>query len=213
MAAAAAPGGRAQTVAAAIIAGGRGQRLGGVDKSALVIGGKTILDRQLAVLGPLFSRVLLVRAGLAPGSSIAAPSSVTVVHDRFPGKGPLAGIDAALAALVPGEDAVVCVGSDMPFLRPALLAQVRDTAPEAIAVVPRRAGRAEPLLARYGRAFTGPLAHALATGALAVRDLLAQQSTHWLDEATTRAADPKLRSFENVNTPEDLERLGALAEP
>jgi molybdenum cofactor guanylyltransferase len=211
MTAAAPPGGRAAKVAAAIIAGGRGQRLGGVDKSALVIGGQTILEHQIAVLTPLFSRVLLVRAAMAPGSSIASPSSVTVVHDRFAGKGPLAGIDAALAVLIPAEDAVVCVGSDMPFLRPALLAQIRDAATDAPAVVPRRAGHAEPLLARYGRAFMAPIAQALATGALSVRALLAQQSVHWLEEAALRSADPELRSFENVNTPEDLQRLAALA--
>jgi len=35
---------------AAILAGGRARRLGGRDKSRLVIGGRTILERQLDVL-------------------------------------------------------------------------------------------------------------------------------------------------------------------
>ncbi|HEY0713530.1 MAG TPA: NTP transferase domain-containing protein, partial [Polyangia bacterium] len=144
-------------VAAAIVAGGAGRRMGGVDKTKLVIAGQTILERQLAVLKPRFSRVFLVTA---PPSDNPAPLHTRLparlheVHDRgAPGRGPLAGIEAALAALSADEDAVVCVAGDMPLLQPALLELVRDQAPAALAVVPRlgRDRRPEPLLARYQR--------------------------------------------------------------
>jgi len=47
---------------------------------------------------------------------------------------------------------VVCVAGDMPFLAPGLIERLRDGAPGAPAFVPKVAGRAEPLLARYARA-------------------------------------------------------------
>ena len=67
-------------VAAAIIAGGRGRRLGGVDKGTLTVDGQTFLERQLAVLRPLFSRVLLVTN--APPSP--PPAGVVLLADRRP---------------------------------------------------------------------------------------------------------------------------------
>ncbi len=197
------------SVAAAIIAGGAGRRQGGRDKTTLVIDGQTILQRQLAVLQPRFSRVLLVR-GTAGAGEDAAPG-VTVVHDRAPGSGPLAGLDAALAALVPGETAVVCVAGDMPLLQPGLLDLLRDAYPAAAAVVPRIGGRADPLLARYAPACAPVIANALASHALRTTAVLGALDVAWLDEPVLRAVDPALFSFENANTPEDVARIEALA--
>jgi molybdopterin-guanine dinucleotide biosynthesis protein A len=192
---------------AAIVAGGQGRRLGGRAKALLEVGGRRIVDRQLAVLGPLFSRVVLVAS--EPG--LFADLGLPVIPDRVPGAGPLAGIDAALAALRPGEDALVCVAGDMPFLAAPALTLVRDHAPGAAAVAARVGGRPEPLFARYGRACAAPLQEALATGRLAAAAFLEAMGATFLDEPTLRAADPTLRSLINVNTPDDLARAERLA--
>lgn len=196
-------------VVAAIIAGGQGRRLGGSNKSALIIAGRSILERQLEVLRPRFARLLLVSN--TPPDPI--PAGVTLVRDRVPpGQGPLAGLDAALAALLPQEIAVVCVGGDMPLLAPALIELLRDVAPQAEAVVPRVGGHPQPLLARYARPCAARIAAALAAHAFKARALVDQLAVHWLDEPALRALDPDLTSFENLNTPEDLARLTALVE-
>lgn len=196
---------RSARVAAAIIAGGASRRQGGADKTALLVAGRTILERQLALLAPRFTRVLLV------ANTAAAPAGVTLLRDRVPGAGPLAGIDAALAALAPDEEAVVCVAGDMPLLAPALLELVRDHAPDAPAVVPRITGRPEPLLARYDRRVAPAIAAALATGAFKAATLVESLAVTWLDEPALRAVDPALTSFENANTPEDLAKICRLA--
>jgi molybdopterin-guanine dinucleotide biosynthesis protein A len=199
-------------VAAAIIAGGQARRMGGPrgNKGALLVAGRTILDRQLDVLLPRFSRVLLVTNADRPLSL----AGVTLVPDRVgPGLGPLAGLDAALAALLPHERAVVCVGGDMPLLAPALIELLRDTAWQADAVVPRVGGHAEPLLARYSRACAPAIATALAERNLKTSALVARLPVHWLEEPILRALDPDLASFENANTPEDLERIAARITP
>jgi molybdenum cofactor guanylyltransferase len=200
--------GRGHNVAAAIIAGGQGKRLGGTNKGALLIAGRSILERQIEVLRPRFSRLLLVC-----NQDADFPTGVTQVKDRVPpGQGPLAGLDAALAALLPDETAVVCVGGDMPLLVPALLEGLRDTAPAATAVVARVGQQAQPLLARYSRACAPAIAAALAAHAFKTSDVLAQFAVHWLDEPALRALDPTLASLQNVNTPEDLQRLALLAQ-
>jgi molybdopterin-guanine dinucleotide biosynthesis protein A len=191
----------AASVAAAVIAGGAATRLGGVPKSALVVGGRTIAQRLLETLRATFPRVLVVANDAGPW----AGQGVEVVPDSpaFRGAGPLAGIHAALAATAT-HAGVVCVAGDMPFVAVGLLALVRDHAPQAHAVVPRVAGRPEPLLARWGAACLPVIEARLAAGQRAVHQVFEALTTTFLDEAALRAVDPELRSFTNVNTPEDL---------
>ncbi|HET6148458.1 MAG TPA: molybdenum cofactor guanylyltransferase [Polyangia bacterium] len=217
-------------VVAAILAGGRGTRMGGegdrgITKGLLVVEGQRIIDRQLAVLRPCFAEVLLsandptpwadlglqvipdLPNSLAPHPPVPSPREAGRGSGRGAPRGPIAGLAAILAALPTGADAVVCVAADMPFLSPALLEHLRDTAPGAPAVVPRVADRAEPLLARYARAIAPVVAAQIAAGAHALVDLLARLDVAWIDEPELRALDPGLRSLVNVNTPADLARL------
>ena len=191
------------TGVAAIIAGGRAERLGGQPKGLLTVGGRRIVDRQLEVLRSVFARVFMVANDAAPFSDLG----VAIVPDRLPGAGPLAGLDAALAALRPDEPAVVCVAGDMPFLDPRALALLRDHAPGAEAVVPLIGERPDPLFARYARSCAPIVAEALAEGRRKAAALLDHLDVSYLDEATLRALDPTLAFLTNVNTPEDLARF------
>jgi molybdopterin-guanine dinucleotide biosynthesis protein A len=193
-------------VAGAIIAGGPASRLGGVAKPFLAVGGRTIAERQLALLRPALARVLVVANDPAPW----APLGVEVVPDRFANVGPLGGIHAALAA-VDDCDAVVCVAGDLPFLAPALIAALRDRAPGADAVAPRTAGGIEPLCARYARAVFPSVRARLRAGELAVHAFLQGGTVDWLEGAELAALDPDGHSFFNVNTPEDLRRADEIA--
>jgi molybdopterin-guanine dinucleotide biosynthesis protein A len=190
------------SVCAAVIAGGKAERLGGQPKGLLVVGGRRILDRQLEVLRAQFGRVFLVANDPTPWGDLA----LEIVPDRISGAGPLAGLDAALGALAPDEDAAVCVAGDMPFLDAGALALLRDH-PLADAVVPRIGGRPEPLFARYARGCLPAIQRALAEGRLKTQALLAELDAAYLDEPALRAIDPTLRFLTNVNTPEDLSRL------
>jgi molybdopterin-guanine dinucleotide biosynthesis protein A len=192
-------------VAAAIIAGGAAKRLGGQAKPALRIGARSISERLLEVMRVAFPRVLVVANDAAPWEGLG----VEVVSDVYRGAGPLAGVHAALVA-TPAHAGVVCVAGDMPFVAPALLALLRDHAPDAAAVVPRVAGLPEPLLARWGPACLPVIEARLASGQRAVHDVFDVVATTWLDEPALRAADPTLRSFLNINTPADLERARTL---
>jgi molybdenum cofactor guanylyltransferase len=193
-------------VAGAIIAGGTAARLGGVAKSFLTVGGRTIAERQLALLRGGLARVLVVANDPAPWE----PLGVEVVPDRVAGVGPLGGIAAALAA-ADDCDAVVCVAGDLSFVAPALLAALRDRAPGADAVAPRTAGGIEPLCARYARALLPGVEARLRAAELAIFEMLQGLAVDWIEGPELAALDPAGRSFFNVNTPEDLRRAEAIA--
>src|SRR5881394_1250332 len=103
---------------AAILAGGQATRFGGRDKSALLVDGATILDRQLAALGSVSDDLMIVgsaSAGDAAASAFARGqherASARFIPDIVPGCGPLGGVHAALTAARHG--AVLLVACDM----------------------------------------------------------------------------------------------------
>lgn len=100
------------TVFALILAGGAGERLGGVRKAELRVGGKRLVDR---VAGRLAAHAEVLLAVRHPARR--APALNTITDDRSFG-GPMAGIAAALEALSdrPDEDIVLTVAVDTPFL-------------------------------------------------------------------------------------------------
>jgi molybdenum cofactor guanylyltransferase len=194
-------------IAGAIIAGGPATRLGGVAKPFLTVAGRTIADRQVALLrGAGVARLFAVANDPAPWAALA----VDVVPDRVAGRGPLGGIQAALAAA--GDcDAVVCLAGDLPFVAPALLAALCGRTPGAGAVAPRTVGGIEPLCARYARALLPAVDARVAAGELAVHALLEGLAVDWIEGTELAALDPDGHSFFNINTPDDLRRAQALA--
>jgi molybdopterin-guanine dinucleotide biosynthesis protein A len=194
-------------VGVAIIAGGRATRMGApgtVVKGLLVVDGRRIIDRQLDVLRGRFDELIIVANDPAPWRELG----VRVVPDRHGGGGggigPLAGVDAALAAMPDGVDSMVCLAGDMPFINAGVVGLLRVAAPGAVAFVPRVAGRPEPLLARYGRAAQAAVGRQIEAGDYAMMHLLGRLDVTWLEEDELRAVDPQLRCLINVNTPDDL---------
>jgi molybdenum cofactor guanylyltransferase len=193
--------------AAAILAGGRARRMGGAWKGGLEVGGRAIVEREVAALARVCGEILLV----AGERAVEAPAPARLVIDRAPGLGPLAGIDAALAAT--RADALLVVGCDLPFLDERLLALVRDAAPDADAVMPRVGGRPQALHARYARSIAPAIAERLKRGELRLLELVASLRVHFLDEDELRAIDPALRGLTNVNTPDELAAARRAAGP
>ncbi len=176
-----------------VLAGGRSSRMGR-DKALLVLEGEAMAQRAAGVLGSFLQ---------APVALVGAPAryahlGLPVVEDRFPGDGPLAGIEAALSSTYT-RDWNLIVACDMPHLRVDILrglAAEADAHPEALCIMAVSSRGAEPLCAVWRREF-GPVARAaLAAGRRKVRDVVAEvQVAHFQineDSALT-----------NVNTPAD----------
>lgn len=185
---------------AAILAGGRARRLGGAEKSSLLVGHATILERQLDALTGVAARVFVVARD--PASVDAR--GLRVVPDRLPGAGALGGL---YTALVEAESPhVLVLACDLPFLTPALLATLAGMAgDEHDAVVPRTADGRQPLCAIYARRLADTVRRQVESGHLKIQDLLAAIRLRELGPDDLARLDPDGRLFHNVNTPGDLE--------
>ena len=190
---------------AAILAGGRARRLGGLDKSALAVGDRTILDRQLAVLRGLTPHLLIV----ANDEHRYRDTSVPVVADRIAGAGSLGGLYTALVE-APTEQVLV-IACDMPFLNAPFLARLAAIGAGVDAAVPRDARGWHPLCASYNRRVAGRLHDRIEAGALKVSDALADLTVREIGPDELAPFDPDGRLLLNINTPDDYARARSFA--
>jgi len=187
-----------------VLAGGRSERMGR-PKAFIEVDGVPLVRRALDALGAVCPRLLLVAAAEGPFASLGVP----LVPDAFPSCGPLAGIHAALSASA-GEPCLV-VACDQPFLSTALLGLLAEAGEEAArggadAASPRIGGRLQGLPAAYAPSALQAAEARLYRGELRLSDFLGGLRVAELAEVECRRVDPRLDSFVNLNTPEDLAR-------
>jgi molybdopterin-guanine dinucleotide biosynthesis protein A len=195
-----------------VLAGGASRRLG-QDKALLRIGaGLTLLERTVATvhaagLREVVLSVSTVERGRTLREAVPAVAGLPLVVDAEPGRGPLGALHAALSAFP--HHHVLLVACDMPRLHVAALRALLEEPREADAVVPRVAGRDQPVAALYAPACLPLTAQLLEEGRLAMRDLLAAPGlrVRFLDETCLARAGVPAAAFDNVNTPADLEAL------
>ncbi|HVV91813.1 MAG TPA: molybdenum cofactor guanylyltransferase MobA [Hyphomicrobiales bacterium] len=191
-----------ERIAAVVLAGGQGRRMGGADKAFMPLGGRPLIAHVLARLAPQCP-VLAISAGGDPARF--ATFGVPVVADAMAGfPGPLAGILAGLdaaAAAVPPFALVLSVPADAPFLPDDLVARLltaRQAEKAAIAMA-ASAGRRHPVIALWPVELRAGLRAALAAGERKVEEFAARHRLAVV-EWPTAPRDP----FLNVNTPADL---------
>jgi molybdopterin-guanine dinucleotide biosynthesis protein A len=182
-------------LSAAILTGGGATRFGGCDKGALLVGGRSILAHQLDALTQIADDIMIVGDRLTRTDEVW----LRVVPDRVPGCGPLAGLDAALAAA--RHDTLIVVACDMPFVTARFLRHLSSLAGEADAVVPRTEDGYHPLCAAYTRACQPTVARRLAERRLAVLGLFDDVRTRVVTTEEIEAFGDRSRLLANVNTP------------
>ena len=178
-----------------ILAGGLSRRMGR-DKAALPAGDGTLIEHLARRLAPVVDETII-----AGGSGRPALPDVTMVEDRYPGLGPLAGMHAGL--LASRSPLVWVVGCDLPDADPRLASLLCGLARDVDAVVPRIDSEPQGVCAVYDRALAPRIAGLLAAGERRVTMLLAASNVRYVTPDELRAVDPELRSFRNINTPDD----------
>jgi len=191
---------------AAILAGGQARRLGGIDKSALVVGTSSILERQLSLLRGLTPHILIVASDRSR-VRVGDTGAIRVVADRIAGAGALGGLYTALMD-APTEQVLV-IGCDMPFLDAPFLTYLMERGRDADAAVPRDERGRHPLCASYARRIAGHLHDRITAGTLRVGDALVDLAVRELgpDELAPFNRDGRL--LLNINTPDDYARARA----
>jgi molybdopterin-guanine dinucleotide biosynthesis protein A len=196
-----------QTATAAILAGGRGRRLGGRNKATLRVGERSLLDRQLAALQEVVGRTVIIASDPLPYRDVGVP----VVPDDPPGRGALGALHTAIQAGRPGGTLVVAC--DMPFLSALLLRYLAEAGDTADIVIPRTSRGYEPLCATYSARCAAGVQDLLEAGDLRL------SSVTGISGLTIRELGPDEVArfgredvlFFNINTPEDYARASELA--
>lgn len=185
-------------IAALILAGGRGSRLGAtVPKPLVALRGRTLLDHVLDAI-PADVRPILLNAGEGTGFEAFGLPLVPDARPGFPG--PLAGIEAAARSrLLEAADAthLLVLPGDTPFLSSAVLRPLLD-APGNLPRVARHAGHLQPAVALWPvESLAGLSAFLDAPEKHAIRLYLDRTG---FEAVEIEGDDP----FFNVNTPADL---------
>jgi molybdenum cofactor guanylyltransferase len=167
----------------AVLAGGRGRRMGGA-KALAELDGAPLIARPLAAAAAAGLEAVVVAKAHTPLPALAVP----VWREADEPVHPLLGV---VAALERAQRRVVVVGCDMPFVTPDLLRRLAAGPESAV-----RAGeRLAPLPAAYDPADLPALRAALAREASLTATLAA------LEPATIDVAE---REVASVNTPHEL---------
>jgi molybdopterin-guanine dinucleotide biosynthesis protein A len=185
------------SVSAAVMAGGKSRRMGR-DKAWLDVGdGRSIVQRVIDVLSEVADEVFIVA-----NDERYLTLGPRVVPDRFPDGGVLGGIATAVGAAA--NDRVLVAACDMPFLDPAVFRLLIERSDGADVVMPKVGDDHEALHALYTKACVPAMERALASGKMRVISFFPDVRVRIVPEEDLRAVDPRLRTFTNVNTPEEL---------
>lgn len=186
-----------------LLAGGRGQRMGGADKGLVEFAGRPLIAWLSERVRPLSDDLLISCNRNAERYAPWADRLVTDDSADFPG--PLAGIRAGLAAM--RHAWLLVLPCDAPLVDAALLEQMRRQAGRAPQrpLLLRRGGQWEPLFCLIPRCLQGELERAWQAGERSPRRWLLAADAQALDCAPD---DPRLA---NLNTPAALLAAGPSA--
>jgi len=193
-----------ELLAAVVLAGGAGRRLGGVDKPAIMVGGRPLL-------GSVVEAAVLAGAGRIVVVGPARPGFpvVSFTSEEPAGGGPVPALRAGLALV--SEPVMLLLAGDLPFLDAGVLrglaASARDGTGDG-AVLVDDSGRAQWLASCWGTA--GLRAALESYSGDSLRGLLSSLNYAELAPAPEAGAPPW---WLDCDTPEDLAAARSLADP
>jgi len=184
------------TTTGIVLAGGRGSRMGGVDKGLQPLRGRPMIEWVLERLTPQVAEIII-----NANQNIERYESYghRVVPDEIGGfAGPLAGLHAGLKAAA--HSLVVTVPCDSPFLPSDLVSRLRNSLGENHLAVARTGDQPHPVFALMKRQVRESLEAFLATGG---RKIDAWYAALTVVEVSF---DDEAEAFRNINTLEELKR-------
>lgn len=186
-----------------ITAGGRSSRMG-TDKAWLELGGRPLIEHVIAAVAPVTTRVAIIA-----NSPEYARLGFPVFADSQAGIGPLEAIRTALASA--DTSRIVLAGCDLPFVTAELFKFLLSVAGRQQAIVPLGAdGKLEPLCAIYSSEALPAVTDLIRRDKRKISLLFDQISTRFVEFEELRYLPGAALFFENVNTPEDYERVRAI---
>ena len=179
-----------------ILAGGRGSRLGGVDKGLVPLHGRPLIEYAIDALRPQVASLLIsANRNRDVYASYGYPVIADVMGDY---DGPLAGMLSAMRAA--GTAYILTTPCDAPSI-PADLARRLGEAlirENAVASAVSLQGRLQPVFALLRRTLADDLEHCLKQGERGAGDWLRRHQAVPVDFSDAAGG------FANINTPQEL---------
>ena len=193
---------------AAILAGGKSSRMG-FDKQLLIEDDRRILETVIETLKQAFSDILIVTAR----PELYEGMGVRLFQDEYRGKGPLAGVHAALCNA--RSRYVYLLACDMPVVSLPFIRHMKESIQDSGADICacKVNDRMEPFNTFYSRNLLPDVTHRLETGNSSLFRFIYSNHTFVIDQEAAARFDKELRMFTNINTRTEYEKyLGTTAE-
>ncbi len=173
----------------------------GQSKAWLPFGPERMLQRVVRLVSGVSGPVVVVAA---PGQELPTlPEAVQIARDPLPGRGPLQGLAAGLAALPERVDLAYATATDVPFLQPAWIDRLVEMIGDHDLAIPRCDGFLHPLAALYRRRSVLPACESkLQSGCLRPASLIEVLRARIIATEELQSEDPLLLTLRNLNTPE-----------
>lgn len=194
-----------------VLAGGKSHRFQSFDKCFITFNNKPLIQHAIDKISTVADEIIVAARDKKQGEQIRTKISnkIILVFDSLKGFGPLAGFLSGLErASFPYS---LVIGCDMPWINERvveLLFEIASTGYDA--VVPRwENGMLEPLHAVYQREpMLAAIKEAAKKGDEKIFNVLSQlKNVNFLPMNKIREIDPELKTFANINTPEELKKF------
>ena len=184
-----------------ILAGGTNSRLPGRKKGFYEIGGRSIMDRIHGIFADIFDETIIVTNDIADFTGY----DCMIASDIDPSRCALAGLYTGIFHA--SFDRVFVMACDTPFMKPEVIEYILEQADSSHdVVVPEAEGGLEALAALYTKNCLPLIQKNLANKKYMIKKFYVKNRTKVIPKEKIRKIDPAMRSFFNVNTPEDLEK-------
>ena len=191
---------RIKDISGVILAGGKSSRFG-KNKALEKIDGVPLIERVIRVMQSVFQHLILVTNNPAEYSYLELPMYGDLINDL----GPLGGVYTALTVIP--DNTGFFVACDMPFLNRDLILHMVEALDDFDAVVPRISGELETLHTLYSKRCLPSIRRLIDLRKYQIGMFFPEVSVCYIDESRIRYFDPELKSFININKPQELRRI------
>ncbi len=175
----------------------------GQNKAFIQIGGKPIIHRIHSLFQKLFKEVIIVTNQKELFSGLNAK----IYEDLIPNRGAIIGLYTGL--FYSSFQYSFCVACDMPFLNEKVIRYLISNIEDEDVILPKTYDGFQPLHAIYSKNCQEAIKKILNEGKNKILDFYPLVKVKIIEEDKFKNLDPELKSFININTPEELKILSS----
>ena len=180
-----------------ILAGGKSSRFG-KNKALVELDGVRLIERVIRVMESVFQRLIILTNTPHEYAYLKLP----MVEDVIKGLGPIGGLYTGLETI--SDDAGFFVACDLPFLSEPLIRHIVEIRDDFDVVLPKIDWKIEALHGLYTKRCLPSIKDLIDSQQYQVIRFFPKVRVKYLDEDEIRKFDPELKSFFNINKPDEL---------